>query len=87
MHMDMPALVGWNFARLRRKKGLTQEQVATRSGFSRQYLSALEHGRENPRVTTLYKLALALGVSHMELLKQPAADAEKGPASEPAETK
>lgn len=87
MHMDMPALVGWNFARLRREKGLTQQQVATRSGFSRQYLSALERGRENPKVTTLYALAQALEVSHVELLKQPALDGKTSTASEPAETK
>jgi transcriptional regulator with XRE-family HTH domain len=87
MHMDMPALVGWNFARLRREKGLTQEQVATRSGFSRQYLSALERGRKNPRVTTLYKLALSLEVSHVELLRLPALNDETSAASEPAESK
>lgn len=69
--MDMPALIGQNFVRLRRKKGLTQKQVAKRSGFSVQYLSALEQGRKNPRVMTLYRLALALGVSHVELLSCP----------------
>lgn len=69
--MDMPALVGWNFVRLRREKGLTQKQVAKRSGFSVQYLSALEQGRKNPRIMTLYRLAQALGVSHVELLRHP----------------
>jgi transcriptional regulator with XRE-family HTH domain len=35
--MDMRKLVGRNFARLRRAKGLTQEAVEERSGFSQQY--------------------------------------------------
>ncbi|QBX99469.1 XRE family transcriptional regulator [Rhodophyticola sp. CCM32] len=67
--MDMRKLVGNNFARLRRKKGLTQEQVEERSGFSQQYLSGLERGRRNPTVITLYELAQALGVSHVDLVK------------------
>lgn len=64
--MDMRKLVGRNFARLRREKGLTQEEVEARSGFSQQYLSSLERGRRNPTVITLYELAQALGVSHLE---------------------
>ena len=67
--MDMRKLVGQNFARLRREKGLTQEQIEERSGFSQQYLSGLERGKRNPTVITLYELAQALGVSHVELVK------------------
>lgn len=67
--MDMRKLVGQNFARLRREKGLTQEEVEARSGFSQQYLSSLERGRRNPTVVTLYELADALGVSHVELVR------------------
>ncbi|NGO66032.1 helix-turn-helix transcriptional regulator [Rhizobium daejeonense] len=67
--MDMRKLVGRNFARLRREKGLTQEEIGARSGFSQQYLSDLERGRRNPTIVTLYELAQALGVSHMDLLR------------------
>lgn len=66
--MDMRELVGRNFARLRREKDLTQEDVAARSGFSQQYLSSLERGRRNPTVITLYELAQTLGVSHVDLV-------------------
>lgn len=66
--MDMRKLVGRNFARLRRAKGLTQEAVEERSGFSQQYLSDLERGLRNPTVVTLYELAQALDVSHVELV-------------------
>ncbi|MBB3458827.1 transcriptional regulator with XRE-family HTH domain [Rhizobium sp. BK313] len=64
----MRKLVGRNFARLRREKGLTQEEVEERSGYSQQYLSGLEQGRRNPTVITLFELAQALGVSHMDLV-------------------
>jgi transcriptional regulator with XRE-family HTH domain len=67
--MDMRALVGSNFARIRREKGFTQEEVEARSGFSQQYLSSLERGRRNPTVITLYELATALGVNPIDLLR------------------
>lgn len=66
--MDMRKLVGRNFARLRREKGLTQEEIEARSGFSQQYLSGLEQGQRNPTVITLYELSIALGVEHVRLV-------------------
>jgi transcriptional regulator with XRE-family HTH domain len=76
--MDMRKLVGRNAKKIRLAKGLTQEEFAERSGFSQQYISDLERGRRNPTVVSLYELAQALGVTHMELLqpdkKDPAAD-------------
>ncbi|HUD52514.1 MULTISPECIES: helix-turn-helix transcriptional regulator [Alphaproteobacteria] len=67
--MDMRKTVGDNVRRIRLKKGLTQEQFAEISGFSQQYISGLEQGRRNPTVVTLYELATALGVSHLDLLR------------------
>jgi transcriptional regulator with XRE-family HTH domain len=66
--MDMRRLVGRNFARLRLAKGFTQERFAELSGFTQQYVSGLERGRRNPTVVTLYHLAQALGVSHVDLI-------------------
>jgi transcriptional regulator with XRE-family HTH domain len=66
--MDMRRLVGRNFARLRQAKGFTQERFADASSFTQQYVSGLERGRRNPTVVTLYHLASALGVSHVELV-------------------
>ena len=67
--MDMRKLVGRNFARLRREKGLTQEEIEARSGYSQQYLSGLERGRRNPTVITLYELAQALEVCYLDLIR------------------
>ena len=67
--MDMRALVGQNVKRIRLRTGMTQEQFAAKSGFSQQYLSTLERGRRNPSIVTLYELAIALGVSHIELVR------------------
>ena len=67
--MDMRKLVGDNCARIRKERGWTQEELAERSGLSQQYLSGLERGKRNPTIVTIYELSLALGVSHVELVK------------------
>ncbi|MBG6143966.1 MAG: helix-turn-helix transcriptional regulator [Roseibium album] len=67
--MDMRKLLGRNVQRIRQKKRLTQEQLAEISGFSQQYISGLEKGRRNPTIVTIYEIASALGVSHMDLVR------------------
>lgn len=67
--MDMRRLVGRNVRRFRIEKGLTQEQLAERSGFSQFYISSLETGRRNPTVVSVYELAQALGVDHVSLVQ------------------
>ena len=67
--MDMRLLVGLNFRKLRAAKGLTQEQVAERTGISQQYLSSLEAGKRNPTVVTLFELTDPLGAVPMDLLR------------------
>ena len=69
--MDIRRLVGRNIFRIRQRRGMTQETLAEESGFSQQYLSGLERGQRNPTVVTLYELAQALGVSHLDLLRPP----------------
>jgi transcriptional regulator with XRE-family HTH domain len=58
-----------NVKRIRQERGLTQEELAELSGFSQQYISGLEQGQRNPTIVSLYELATALGVSHMELVR------------------
>ena len=67
--MDMRKLVGRNAERIRKERKLTQEKLAELSGLSQQYISGLERGRRNPTVVTIYELATALGVTHLDLLK------------------
>ena len=67
--MDMRALIGDNLKRYRHRAGLTQEQLAERSGFSQFYITGLESGRRNPTLITIYELATALGVSHVDLIR------------------
>lgn len=69
MTIDLRVVIGRNFARIRREKGLTQEQVSERSGLSQQYLSGLEKGVRNPTIVTISTLSDALGVGYLELLR------------------
>lgn len=66
--MDMRRLVGRNIRLARTKLGLSQEQLAERSGFSQQYISGLEGGSRNPTVVTLFELAQALETSPVSLI-------------------
>lgn len=78
--MDMRRLVGRNFARIRREKRLTQEQVEELSRFSQQCLCGLDLGQRTPTVVSLYELAQALGVTPIDLLSD---KSEKGAARRP----
>lgn len=51
---------------LRKKKGMTQEQLAEKAGLHRAYFWDIENGR-NISVKTAYKIAHALGVKLSEL--------------------
>ncbi|WP_135209728.1 helix-turn-helix domain-containing protein [Vitreimonas flagellata] len=66
--MDVRALVGRNFRRLRLRADLTQEDVQERAGFSQQYVSELENGKCNPELETLFGLAKAVGASAVDLV-------------------
>lgn len=67
--MDMRKLVGRNVRAVRKARGMTQEELAERSGFSQQYISDLERGRRNPTIVSLYELAQALGSTPVDLLQ------------------
>jgi transcriptional regulator with XRE-family HTH domain len=55
-------------ARLR--SGLTQSEVARRSGLSPEYLSRLEAGKFSPTIETLQRIGAALGVSIFTILRK-----------------
>ena len=48
---------------LRKKKGLTQEQLAEMAKIDHSYLNAIEAGRKNPSLKRIAKLARVLEIS------------------------
>lgn len=64
------ATVGENFRRLRKAKGVTQEQLYKALGFKRQAnVSLLERSTKLPKPRTIKKMARALGCEPWELLE------------------
>ncbi|SDK21564.1 helix-turn-helix domain-containing protein [Billgrantia gudaonensis] len=56
---------------LRKKRGLTLEQLAAASGVSRSMLSQIERGRANPTLAVTLRIAQAFGLNIGELVDQP----------------
>ena len=55
--------VGTRLRELRELRGISMRALATKSGLSANALSMIERGKTSPSVSTLYKLADALGIS------------------------
>ena len=60
-----------NLHALRRKRGLSQNQLSERADIPRSTITHMESGEGNPSLTNLCKLAAALSISIEELLSRP----------------
>jgi transcriptional regulator with XRE-family HTH domain len=67
-------ILGRSLRAARRRAGLTMDALAEMSGVSQPHLSQMENGRVSPSISTLYRLANALGVSPQQLLPSMAED-------------
>ena len=67
--MDVRERVGLNLQKLRREKGLSQEELADRADIHQTYLSGVERGKRNPTITVLQRIAAALGTDIEDLVK------------------
>jgi transcriptional regulator with XRE-family HTH domain len=64
-------VIGANVAALRKRAGVTQSEVATRTGMSVPGMSRLESGEHFPSLATLIAVAEAIGVSPCRLIELP----------------
>jgi transcriptional regulator with XRE-family HTH domain len=62
-------VVASNLKRLRKKLGISQEDLAERCGLHRTYIGAIERSERNITLQTLEKIAESLDVSPQDLLK------------------
>lgn len=59
--------IGSKVKKLRKQKGLTQEQLADKIRVSSTYIGFIEQGQRNPSINTADKIARVLGVKLSDL--------------------
>jgi len=60
---------GNRIAKLRKKQGLTQEQLADLVDLHRTYIGFIEQGKRNPSIANVRKIAKALKITLSELFR------------------
>lgn len=53
----------------RKERGLSQENLADKSGYHRTYISLLERGLKSPSLQTIFQLAYVLNIPPSKLLE------------------
>lgn len=67
---DAHVALGKAIRRLRAGRGVSQEELAHRSGLDRSYMGGVERGERNLSYSNLLKIATALDVRASELLAE-----------------
>ncbi len=67
--MNLRQRFGARILELRHQNGLSQEGLSEKSGVGVQHLSSIENGRKEICLDSIGRLAIALGVSLAELMK------------------
>ena len=62
-------ITGQVIGRLRVQQGLSQEELAKKSGIARSHLAMIENGKKSASVETLWKIAEALNIMMSDLFK------------------
>lgn len=83
--MDLKEVMAVNLRRLRHANGMTQEELAERAGLSARYIGGIERADVSASVTVLGRIADALDVEAVELVRITAPDGRNRPAREVAE--
>jgi transcriptional regulator with XRE-family HTH domain len=70
MSDKLNAALGKRLVKVRKEKGLTQEQLAYESGIDRSYVGKIERGQVNLTIKKLYVLAHCLACTPSDLLPE-----------------
>ena len=62
-------ILAYNLRRLRTSAGLSQEELASRAGLHRTYISSVERAQRNVSLENIFALAKALVAEPTELLR------------------
>ena len=75
--MEIREVLAVNLRKLRRAKGLSQEELAHRARIDRTYISALERCVYAAGIDVVDRLARNLGVEAADLLRRPSPNGDK----------
>jgi len=67
--MDLPLILGRNVREWRKRRGMSQEELALECDMKRSYVSDIERGTRNPSIKALARLAIALKVEPEMLVR------------------
>jgi transcriptional regulator with XRE-family HTH domain len=68
--MEPAVAFGRALRRLRKERGLTQEELGFEADLRRTFVSVLELGQQQPTLTTIVKLARVFGMKPSEFLRE-----------------
>lgn len=68
--MDFAVAFGRTIRRLRKQRGLTQEELGFEADLRRTFVSILELGQQQPTLTTICKIAKVFEMQPSELLRE-----------------
>lgn len=61
---------GKKIVKLRKERGMTQEELSLKSGIERSYMGAIERGEKNPTLKKIYNIALSLKIKASKLFEK-----------------
>lgn len=68
--MSIEKIFGTELQKVRKEKGLSQEQLGFESGYHRTYISQLERGVKSPSLKTIFRISEALKIKPSKLLQR-----------------
>lgn len=68
--MNLKKMIGARIQKLRKQKGLTQDELSEKVNISSKYLSSIERGKENPTLNTFISIAEELSVDIEEFFTE-----------------
>ncbi len=70
MRLSIEKKFGEELCRIRKERGLSQEQLGFESEYHRTYISQLERGVKSPSLRSIFRLCKALALPASELMKR-----------------
>lgn len=68
--MNIEKIFGEELQKIRKEKGLSQEQLGFESGYHRTYISQLERGVKSPSLKTIFRIAKALKTQPSKIMQR-----------------